>query len=125
MEISFYPKRPKGATETTLFARISYEGYKIKYYIPEKINPKFWSKETNRAKQTEKFKEYPEFNTRLNDIVTDCKNVYRKFKNDNEGITPNPETLKVLLDKVIKKREPEKEKLKTFFGFFDEITAPS
>ena len=125
MEVSFYPKRPKGATETTLFARISYEGYKIKYYIPEKINPKFWSKETNRAKQTEKFKEYPEFNTRLNDIVTECKNVYRKFINDNGGIIPNPDTLKVLLDKVIKKKEPEKEKLKTFFGFFEEIITQS
>ena len=117
MEISFYPKRPKAKTETTLFARISYEGYQIKYYIPEKINPKFWNKETQRAKETQRFREHPEFNTRLNNILADCNNVYRKYVND-KGIIPNPETFKVLLDKEIKKKEPEKEKLKNLFWIF-------
>ncbi|MBA2248976.1 MAG: site-specific integrase, partial [Chitinophagaceae bacterium] len=67
MDISFYLKRPDADTPTTLFARISYDGFKLKHYIPEKINPKFWNSNTQRAKETEKFKGYPEFNKHVND----------------------------------------------------------
>ena len=123
MEIKFYLKRPK-AKETIIFARISYEGRRLKYYTTEKINPKYWSKDSQRAKQTSKFREYPEFNQSLNDLEADIRNVLRKYKNDNDGV-PNPETLRELLNKEIKKVEPEKDKLKTFFGFFDELISQS
>lgn len=119
-EISLYLKRPKASNETGIFARISYNGYQTKYYLPEKIHPRNWSKETQRAKQTEKFKEYPEFNQRISNILSNINNVYRSYLN-NKGAIPNPETLKELLDKEIKKRVSEKDKIKSFFGFFDNL----
>ena len=121
MEIKFYLKRPDANIETVIFARISYDGYQLKYYTAEKINPKFWNKSAHRAKQTEKFREYPEFNQRLTDTESDIKSLYRMYRNDNNGTIPNPETLRELLDKQLKKIEPEKNKLKTFFGFFDDL----
>ena len=124
MEISLYLKRPKASNETGIFARISYNGYQTKYYLPEKIHPRNWSTETQRGKQTEKFKEHPEFNQRINNILSEIKNVYRSYVN-NKGEIPNPETLKELLDKEIKKRVSEKDKVKSFFGFFDNLIKQS
>src|SRR4051794_39067978 len=121
MTISLYLTRPKAKGETSIFARLSYSGYQLKYYTPEKINPKYWSKDTQLAKQTDKFREYPEFNQRLKDWKTDVTNLYRKWINDHKGTVPNPKTLKSLLDKEIRKIEPIKESAKTFIGFFEEI----
>jgi integrase len=121
MTVSFYLTRPKAKGETSIFARISYSGYQLKYYTPEKINPKFWSKETKLAKQTDKFKEYPEFNQRLNNWKSDAANIFRQWVNNHKGTIPNPSTLKTLLDKELKKVEPELEKNKTFFGFFENL----
>lgn len=121
MTVSFYLTRPDAEKETSIFARICYNGFKVKYYTPESINPKFWSKEQQRAKQTDKYREYPEFNVRLKNFETGIKNLFRKWVNDNEGTIPNPETLKALLDKELKKIEPEKEKAKTFIGFFESV----
>lgn len=121
MTVSFYLTRPKAKGETTIFARISYQGYQLKYYTPEKINPKYWSKEAKLAKQTEKFKEYPEFNQRLKNWKTGVGNIFRQWVNNHGGTIPNPTTLKSLLDKELKKIEPEKEQDKTFLGFFQDI----
>ena len=125
MTTSFYLTRPEAKTETSIYSRICYSGYKFKYYIPEKINPAFWNKKTKQAKQTEKFNEYPEFNQRLKNISSVINNVIRTYRNNNGGETPNPETLRELLDKEIKKKVPEKNKLKTFFGFFEELIKQS
>ncbi len=122
MTISFYLTRPEAKTDTAIFARICYNGFKVKYYAPEKINPKYWSKETQRAKQSEKlFKEYPEFNQRLNLWESDVKNIFRTWVNDNAGTIPNPETLRLILDKGLKGVEPKKEIEKTFYFFFEQL----
>lgn len=121
MTISLYLTRPKANEATSIFARLSYAGYQLKYYTPEKINPKYWSKDSQQAKQTDKFREHPEFNQRLKDWKTDVANLYRKWINDHNGTVPNPTTLKALLDKELKKIEPVKEAAKTFMGFFEEI----
>ena len=94
MTVSFYLARPDAKTQTCIFARISYEGYQLKYYTPEGIHPKYWNKETKKAKETQKFKEYPEFNTRLSNFEAGIKNTFRKWVNDNNGTIPGPETLK-------------------------------
>jgi hypothetical protein len=121
MTTSYFLTRPKAETDTAIYARICYSGYKFKYYTEEKINPKFWSKTTRQAKQTEKFKEYPEFNQRLKEIASDISNTLLNYKNQNQGETPNPDTFRKLLDLVIKKKEPKKKEVKNFFGLFQEI----
>lgn len=121
MTITLYLTRPQATGETSIFARISYSGQQLKYYTPEKINPKFWNKETKLAKQSDKFREYPEFNQRLKDWKTDVANIFRKWVNDNEGTIPKAETFKLILDEQLKGIEPEKIKKVTLLSFFAQV----
>ena len=117
MDISFYLKRPKADRETAIFARISYSTYQVKYYLPEKINPVNWDGKTQEPKKGYQ----PEFKNRLQKIKSAISDCVRAYQNGNGNELPNPETLKRLLDKEIRKVEPVKDKAKTFFSFFQEI----
>ena len=132
MKVSFYLARPVVATtegkpeinpnETVIFARACYDGYKVKYYTPECILPKFWNKDTHRARETKKYPEYPEFNKRLDNIETAIKNTIRKYINDNNNKPPTPAILKPLLDTAIKDGgKVKRETLLTFFDTFIEL----
>ena len=121
MTVSYYLTRPEAGTSTSIYARICYSGNKFKYYIPEKINPKFWNTRTQQAKQTDKFREFSEFNQRLKDIASDIGGTLLNYKNNNGGEIPNPETFRELLDRTIKKKEPDRKEAKTFLSFFQEI----
>jgi len=108
-KIKFYLKNPN-ETESALFARfpmgdpIIINGKKdyqlFKYYISESIKPEYWNVKTSRAKETRKFPEYPEFNQRLDNIVTIINKTLLNYKNNDE--TPTKEGLKKELDKQIK-----------------------
>lgn len=119
MEVGFQLKRPN-ASITSIYADISYEGYRMKYYISESINPKYWNKENKRARETSKFQEHPEFNARLNALSTGIKNVYRRFLNDN-NLIPAPAHFKTLLDQEFGKRGGVKDRPVDFFKFFETI----
>ncbi len=123
MEVSFYLKRPSSTTPTSIFARICYEGNKMKYYTPETILPKLWNTAKQRGKESTKFQEHPEFNKRLDNIETDIKNAIRKFINDNAGKAPTPTELKPLLDTAI--RNNGKVDKITFMGFFADFIGRS
>lgn len=120
MDVSFYLKRKNSNKPTVIFARICYNGHKLKHYTNEKIHPDFWNASTQRAKQTVKFREHPEFNERLKNIESDIRTIFRKYQNENQGAIPAPETLKELLDKEIKKIVDLSSSSKTFLGFFEE-----
>jgi len=88
-----------------IFARFNFNYYEIdstggkkyksfKYSTGETINPNYWNKKTQRAKENSKFPQYPEFNQRLNDIENIIKNVFRQFLNDGKGNELTPELLK-------------------------------
>jgi len=119
MKISFYLTRPNVETETSIFAKINYEGLQTKFYTTEAIIPKHWNKETQRVKKS--LREHPEFNERLNRITSDIQTIYRKYLNDNNNKIPTPENLKSILDKELKKIEKPEDKLKSFFPFFDNL----
>ena len=109
MKVSFYLSRPESKTETAIFARVCYNGNKMKYYLPDSILPKFWNKEMQRAKETKKFAQFPEFNRNLESIDTKLKNTFRKYINDNDGLIPTPRVLKPLFDaEIIKGGKVEK-----------------
>jgi integrase len=118
MDISCYLKRPESLNETAIYFRICYKGNQLKYYSGEKINPKFWNKDIKRARETKKFIEGPEFNTRLDNISNGIRNIYRRFVNDNNGLLPPPYVLKELLDKELKNINNVKH---TFFSFFEDM----
>lgn len=121
MEVSFYLKNPKAEKETIVYSRICYNGYQLKYYLSEKINPIFWNKNTQRAIKTPKFPSSPEFNRRL--VLTDSKikEIFYKYQNDNENLIPSEETFKELLNKEFKKVEAKIDPTKTFFGFYEKV----
>ncbi len=120
MKVSFYLKRPDSKNETSLFARISYKGIQLKYYISENIDPKYWDKDTHRAKKTQKFREFPEFNSRLDNIESTIKTTYRKYLNDQCNKLPNPDELKHLLDKQFHK-SVKKDHESMLIGFFEKF----
>ena len=121
MEVSFYLKEATAKQETPIYVRVCYEKKKVKYYPSEKINPRFWNKETQRAKQTKQFREHPEFNQRLDDLASDIRTIYRNYLKEHKNQIPEPNDFKTLLDKELKKIVPQKEKGKTLFGFFENL----
>ena len=121
MKVSYFLTRPTSENETSIYARLCYSGYKFKYYIPESINPKYWNKDSQRAKETKKFIEYPEFNARLNNIQSKINNTYRTYINNNDGLIPTPATFKELLNESVRKVPIEKLHINTFFGFFENL----
>lgn len=125
MNISFYLTRPNSEVNTTIFARICYNGLQLKYYLNEKIHPSNWNSRSQQAKNSPRFKESPEFNQRLSDIRSQIQNTFLEYKRLHNGITPNPKTFKKALDLSIKKIEPEKVKALDFFGVFQEIIETS
>lgn len=91
----------------------------MKYYLPEKIHPKYWNKDTKRARETRKFPEYPEFNTRLTNIIADIKTIFRRYQNDNGGQIPTADQFKELLDVEIKHKIVKPQH--TFFSFLQDM----
>lgn len=95
----FVLKEPKGDKETLIYLLFSFKGKRLKYSTGEKILPKFWNKKNQRVKETSKFTQYPEFNTRLKNIDNAINNIYRKMLND--GIAPTPKSLRTELNKKL------------------------
>lgn len=123
MEVSFYLKRANSPQKTSIYARIFYNSHEMKYYFSESILPIYWNKDAKRARETKKFPEYNELNTRLNNVESGIKNTIRKFLNDNTGQYPSPSTLKSLLDISIR-NGGNVEKI-TFMSFFNSFIKSS
>lgn len=100
---SFFLKEPTSKTETLVFLYFNFGSRRMKYSTGEKINPKFWNSENQRAKETRLFKEYPEFNARINDCAEKARSAYRKILNDGESVTLS--NLRKELDSTYKKQE--------------------
>jgi len=113
--VSFYLKEPTSENETLIYLVFRFNNQKLKYSINDKIHPDFWNPENQRARETKKYPEHPEFNTRLNNIESSVKNAYRKLLND--GIEPTPEGVKRELN-ILLLKEIKKEK-QTLFEFVD------
>lgn len=100
MDIALYLKRPTSSTPTSIWCRISYNAYRLKYYTDEKIHPKYWNSKAkpHRARESAKFPEYPEFNRRLDTIEATIKNTIREYINTHDNKPPLPAELKKMLD---------------------------
>lgn len=123
MDIRFYLKRPDAKQETAIFARITYEAGPLKYYLPEKISPGNWNPSSQRAVQSKRFPEYPEFNARIDTIEQTIRNTYRKYLNDNDNVTPSLGTLKELLDMALGKKVAARKQ--GFFEYFEDFRTRS
>ena len=111
-KVAFLLGTPNNTT-SAIFVRVPYGvpqriGTKLKYNylkysIGESVNPAYWNKNNFRAKETLKFPEHSEFNTRLNNIESMIRATLLFFK--NQDIVPTKEELKAELDNRIKPTE--------------------
>ena len=108
--LKFYLTRPNIQAETAIFFFLNYGAYEMingkkkylpfKYYTSESIKPIYWNSKTGRVKETKKFPEYPEFNTRLQDIESKTLSTFRQLQNDGVDITT--ENIRDALDIILK-----------------------
>ena len=91
-KVKFILKEPSSKNDTLIYLFYNYQYKRFKYSTGEKINPKFWNERNQRAKESKKFPEYPEFNARLDKFQNCLNNAFRKLLNDNTQ--PNNELSK-------------------------------
>lgn len=121
-KVKFILKEPSSKNDTLIYIVFNYQYKRFKYSSGEKINPKFWNIRNQRAKESKNFKQYPEFNSRLDTLENGLNTAFRRLLND--GIQPNNELLKRELefeldDKVLKQRK------KSLFEFISEYIEES
>lgn len=123
MEISFYLKRPKAEGKTSIFARISYSTFDLKYYLPDmSIDPRNWNKDKKRGIQSNiRFPQYVEFNQRLSEFEVLFSNTIIQLTRENDAIAPTPEQLKVALDNIFRPKKDVIVKLSLNSFFLDFI----
>lgn len=100
---NFFLKEPNSKDETLVYLFFSFNNKRLKYSTGEKIKPTFWNPDKQRAKETQKFKEYPEFNSRLDKMMGKSFDIYRRLLNDDIPITL--QTLKSEFDKEFRKND--------------------
>ena len=115
LNINFNLRDAKAQKETPLRIILRYNNQKLVYPSGLKINPKYWNEKEQTVKQTEKFKEHPEFNRLLRNLKASINNVFMCYQNDNANEIPSTTTLKNLLDIKLERVEVIKY---TFFGYF-------
>ena len=115
-KVKFTLKEPNSKKDTLIYLIYNYQYKRFKYSTREKINPIFWSVKNQRAKETKKFKEYPEFNTKLDTLQSALNTVFRRLLND--GIQPNNELIKKELENELDSKVLKKRKL-TLFDFIE------
>ena len=108
----------KGAEKTNIYFFLNYGAYEFKngkkkylpfkYFINEAIEPKNWNSELGRVKQTKSFRQFPEFNARLQAIEDEALTILRKLQNDNIKVTH--ELLRSKLDNIFKAEKIGKNK---------------
>jgi integrase len=111
-EVNFFLKKPKSEDETLIYLFLSYNNKRLKYSTGEKIDPVYWDFVNQKVKGTKKFPEHPEFNGRLNSLMTKANDAYRKVLND--GDEPTNTLIKKELDKTVRFANSKKQ---DFFSF--------
>jgi integrase len=100
---TFVLKQPKSKDATLVYLIFRYNGQKLKFSTAQKINPKYWNENKQRAKETKSFSGYPEFNALLGNIASAVNNYHRQCLNDK--ISPTPERLRNSLNEFLQKRK--------------------
>jgi integrase len=100
-EAKFVLKQPKSKETTLVYLFFYFNNKVLKYSTGQKIKPKFWNAEKQRAKETMQFLQYGEFNSYLNKVQNNINNLYRRFINDD--VIPSPLQLRLGLHEALLK----------------------
>ncbi|MBC7914505.1 MAG: site-specific integrase [Pyrinomonadaceae bacterium] len=121
-DVNYYLRDTTAQKETGVMLFFSYIGKRFKIATIERIEPKYWDSENQKARQTKSFPTYPEFNQRLKDVSKICFDVYRKYLNDHDQQHPQQQTIKDLIKaELVEKIEPEKPVNYTLTTFADHL----
>jgi len=102
-EVKFVLKEPTSKESTLIYLLLRFNNQRIKYSTSEKIKPKFWNFEKQRAKETRAFPQYASLNTKLNNLTNAAKIAHRDLVNEKK--IPTPHKIKDVLNKEILKDE--------------------
>lgn len=105
-------------SETPIHLVVRWNGNRLVYPTGEKIKPKYWDIQ-NQIAIKKGFPEYSEFNSRLNNILVDAKNVFRRYQNDHKHEVPTLVKLRELFNIEFKKQTNEKQK--NLFWFIEKF----
>ena len=113
----FVLKEPNGKDATLIYLFFYFNNQVLKYSTGEKIKPKYWNIEKQRAKQTQLFSTYASLNNTLDNLFKTVKEAYSDLVNAKRP--PTPYKLKDALDRSQYKDEYSQKT--TFLKFVDEI----
>lgn len=99
--VSFVLKEPSSSKETLIYLLFRFNNQRLKISTSEKILPKLWNAEKQRAKVSKLNEEYLEFNSSLDKWEITVKNIYRRLLNDNIQVSTG--ILKDEIDKTLNK----------------------
>lgn len=102
-EAKFVLKEPSSKESTLIYLLFRFNNQKLKYSTSEKIIPKLWNSETQRAREIRTFKEHEDLNKRLDNLANTVKKGYRDLVNENK--LPTISKLKEILDQSQFKNE--------------------
>jgi len=114
--VTFILNNPRAKDKTPVNLVFWYYQLRMKLSTGERIYPKYWNKNTHRAKETKEFTEYKNFNTRLDNQERNVMSAVRDHLNENQTIHPNK--LRAELVNLLRPK-PQKEPL-TFFPAIQE-----
>ena len=98
----------KNENETLVVLIFRYDKKRFVYSTGQKINPKYWNDTEQKARETSKFPEYPEFNHYLETLGFNVQNIYRRFLNENKALSISDfkKELDISLEKEKRKEKP-------------------
>lgn len=102
-EAKFVLKEPNSKEPTLIYLFYNYNNQRLKYSTSEKIHPKFWNAEKQRAKETRAFPGHIKLNHTLDNLAVTVKDAYRDLVNSKSA--PSLGKLKDALNKCLFKEE--------------------
>src|SRR5436190_15171941 len=101
-DATFVLKEPTSLEPTLIYLFFRFNKQKLKYSTGQKIKPKYWNVEKQRAKQVKSFA-YESLNNTLENLARAVKDAHRDLINAKR--TPTPYKLKDALDKYLYKED--------------------
>ena len=76
ININYNLRDAKATKETPINIVLRYKALKFVFPSGLRINPIYWNRTEQLAKQTSKFREFPEFNTRIRNLTSTINNIF-------------------------------------------------
>lgn len=119
---NLYLRYPQGRVTSKIVLDIRYNqnSNKVNIQLDEEIEVELWDKKTQRPKRAGKYKNNYEFSRRLDVIIDESKEIYRRYLNDNR-LEPPPQVFKALLLEAFKPKLTPHQKKLTFIEFIEQF----